>query len=61
MTGKFAENDKCECLPKLISVNDASFATFHDIIVAPRKGIQDNLEFWIPVFVSGTWIPDYNP
>ena len=49
MTGKFAENDKCECLPKLISVNDAS------------KGIQDNLEFWIPVFVSGTWIPDYNP
>ena len=38
MTGKFAKNEKCECLPKLISVNDASFATFPWHYSRPTKG-----------------------
>ena len=34
--------------------------------IAPRKGFQERLRFWIPTLDSGfsgreTWIPDSNP
>ena len=38
MIGKFAENERCEWLPKLISANEASFATVPWHYSRPTKG-----------------------